>query len=118
MSILLCAAVFLGGCQDHRTLVDDAAVTNNVKAKLAAAFGPIEARQVQQFDRGADAQTVTHISVTSTGGVVTLTGEVGSKRAKARAEQIARSVPRVVRVNNSLSLAPGYSDDAVGDSSQ
>jgi osmotically-inducible protein OsmY len=114
LTIAMCAAAVLGGCQSHRAPVDDAAIAKGVKAKLSAVFGPIEDRQVRQFDRGADQQTITYISVTSVDGVVTLTGEVGGKRTKARAGDIARSVAHVVRVNNNLSLAPGYSDDALG----
>jgi osmotically-inducible protein OsmY len=113
-AIAICAAALFSGCLSHRAPIDDAAITIGVKARLAKEFGPIEARQVRQFDRGADAQTITYISVSSVNGVVTLTGEVGSKRVKAKAGEIARSVARVVRVNNNLSLAPGYSDDAVG----
>jgi hypothetical protein len=109
----LCALALFSGCQ--RAAIDDAAITKNVRAGLAAAFGPIEDRQVRQFDRGANQQTITYISVSSMQGVVTLTGEVGSTRAKAKAAEIARKVPQVVRVNNNLSLAPGYSDDAVND---
>ncbi|MGO4881437.1 MAG: BON domain-containing protein [Bryobacteraceae bacterium] len=112
--VAICAVALLGGCQSRKP-VDDASITKNVKAKLSAAFGRIEDRQVQQFDRGADQQTVTYIAVSSANGVVTLTGEVNGKRAKARAGDIARSVKGVARVNNNLSLAPGYSDDAVGD---
>lgn len=107
------AIVLFGGCQ-NRQPIDDAAVTKTVKAKLGAAFGPIEDRQVRQFDRGADQQTITYIAVSSKNGVVTLTGEVNGKRAKAKAGEIARSVAQVVRVDNNLALAPGYSDDAVG----
>jgi hypothetical protein len=117
-SIAICAVALFGGCQSSRIPekpIDDAAITKGVKAKLAAVFGPIEDRQVSQLDRGADQQTITFISVSSVNGVVTLTGEVGSKRAKDKAGEIARSVAQVVRVNNNISLAPGYSDDAVGD---
>jgi len=89
-----------------------------VRDKLTAAFGRIEDRQIRQFDRGANGQTITYIAVSSTQGVVTLTGEVGGKKAKAKAGEIARSVRQVVRVNNNISLAPGYSDDAVGDTPQ
>jgi hypothetical protein len=118
LSIAICTVTLFIGCQSSRSpekLIDDAAITKSVKAKLAAVFGPIEARQVRQLDRGADLQTITYISVNSVNGVVTLTGEVGGKRAKAKAGEIARSVEQVVSVNNNLSVAPGYSDDAVGD---
>ena len=72
----------------------------SVKAKLATVFGPIDARQVRQLDRGADLETVSYISVNSVNGVVTLTGEVRGKRAKAKAGDIARSVEQVVSVNS------------------
>jgi osmotically-inducible protein OsmY len=111
---VVCALVLFGACQ-NRQPPDDAAIAKTVKARLAAAFGPIEARQVRQFDRGADGQTITYISVNSINGVVTLTGEVGGKRAKAKAGEIARGVRQVVHVNNNLALAPGYSDDSLGD---
>ena len=113
-SFAICAAALLSGCHSSRT-IDDAAIVAGVKAKLSAVFGPIEARQVRQFERGADQQTVSNISVSSVNGLVTLTGEVGSKRNKERAGEIARSVDQVVGVNNNLAVAPGYSDDAVGD---
>jgi BON domain len=112
--IAICALALSSGCQSRQP-PDDAAITKGVKAKLGAVFGPIEDRQVRQFDRGADQQTITYIAVTSLNGVVTLTGEVGSKKAKARAGEIARGVPQVVRVDNNLALAPGYSDDSVND---
>lgn len=114
-SIAICVLALFSGCQSSRIPIDDAAITKGVKAKLAAAFGPIADGQVRQFDRGANEQTITYISVSSVNGVVTLTGEVGSKKAKAKAGEIARGVRQVVRVNNNLSLAPGYSDDAVND---
>jgi hypothetical protein len=115
--IAICAVALFGGCRSSRIpekAIDDAAITKRVKAKLAPDFAPIEDRQVRQLERGADQQTVTYISVSSVNGVVTLTGEVRGKRAKAKAGEIARGVEQVVSVNNNLSIAPGYSDDAVG----
>ncbi len=93
---------------------DDAAIQSAVKAKLHEAFGPIEHRQAAQMERGADQEVVSYIDVASTNGQVVLSGEVRSNRAKAKAEQIAKSVPHVVAVLNQLGVAPGYSDDAVG----
>jgi osmotically-inducible protein OsmY len=109
--------VFFSGCASSvsEKPIDDAAITKSVRAKLAATFGPIEDRQVTQFDRGADKQTVTYISVSSVQGVVTLTGEVRGKKAKAKAGEIAKGVDHVVSVINNLALSPGYSDDAAPD---
>jgi len=114
-AIAVCAVALLIGCS--QAPVDDAAITNGVKAKLAAEFGRLEDAQVSQLDRGADKQTITYISVNSVNGVVTLTGEVRGRKAKDKAAQLARSVEHVASVNNNLSIAPGYSDDAVGDKS-
>jgi len=109
------AVALCGGCRNSPKSVDDAALTKAVKARLDAVFGPPEARQVRQLDRGADQETISYISVNSVDGVVTLTGEVRSKRAKTKADELARSVDHVVSVQNNLSIAPGYGDDAVGD---
>ena len=118
LSSAICAFALFSGCRSSRISekpIDDAVITQGVNAKLAELFGPIEARQVRQSERGADKQTVSDISVSSVNGVVTLTGEVAGKRAKTKAGEIARRVDHVVRVNNNLAVAPGYSDDAVGD---
>ena len=114
-AIAICAVALLIGCT--RAPVDDAAITKAVKAKLAAEFGRLEDSQVTQLDRGADKETVTYISVNSVNGVVTLTGEVRGRKAKDKAAELARSVEHVASVTNNLSIAPGYSDDAVGDKS-
>ena len=109
------AAAFLGcGIGQRSAAVDDSAISAAVKAKLATVFRPIEAREEKQYDRGADKETISYLLVKSQNGVVTLTGEVTSNRAKTRAGEIAKSVPKVVRVENQLAVAPGYSDDAAG----
>jgi hypothetical protein len=112
-TILLLTAALCNGCRTTPP-VDDAAIKTAVRAKLAEQFRLIEARQEHQEVRGADKETISDIIVDSVNGVVTLTGEVRSNRAKAQAGKIARSVKQVVSVNNNLAVAPGYSDDAVG----
>ena len=114
-TILTLAGLILSGCQNQSVgPVDDTAITKDVKAKLAAEFGAIERREARQMERGADQQVVNYIDVSSSNGMVTLSGEVRGNRAKKKAEQIAKSVPHVAGVNNQLGVAPGYSDDAVG----
>lgn len=114
-TIPILMAVLLGGCQNQSaTAVDDPAIVQDVKARLTAEFGNIERREARQMERGATQQVVNFIDVTSSGGNVALTGEVRSNRAKAKAEQVAKSVPHVRGVANQLAVAPGYSDDAVG----
>lgn len=113
--IVSLSGALCNGCRTSGQPVDDAAITTAVKAKLDAQFGPGEARQERQEERGAKLQTISEISVQSVNGVVTLTGEVRSDRAKAKAGEIARNVKQVVSVNNNLAVAPKYSDDAVGE---
>jgi osmotically-inducible protein OsmY len=114
-TILTLAGLILSGCQNQSVgPVDDTAITKDVKARLAAEFGAIERREARQMERGADQQVVNYIDVSSSNGMVTLSGEVRGNRAKTKAEQIAKSVPHVSGVVNQLGVAPGYSDDAVG----
>jgi osmotically-inducible protein OsmY len=112
--ILILVASLVSGCASHPAVVDDAAITTTIKAKLAAEFGPIERRQERQFERGADQQMISFIEVQSSQGTVVLTGEVRSPKAKSRAAEIAKSVPQVVSVDNRLAVSPQYGDDAVG----
>ena len=71
--------------------VDDLQITGQVKSHLAAEVG---------------ASTLTNISVNSTNGVVTLSGQVDSEATKSKVESVAKSVPKVVRVVDSLQVAP------------
>ena len=49
------------------------------------------------------------IDATSYSGVVALFGEVSDEDVKSRAEQVARAVPGVVRVNNLILVAKSAS---------
>jgi hypothetical protein len=111
---IVCLAVIIAGALGCRTrqAPNDQAITAAVRAKLHAEFAPLEDNQVAQLERGADSQTVSYINVSSVNGVVTLTGEVPSQRAKNRAGEIARSVKDVVAVHDNLAIGPRYSDDA------
>jgi osmotically-inducible protein OsmY len=73
--------------------VKDLEITAAAKSKLASGLG---------------LSSVPNISVNSTNGVVTLSGQVDTAAAKAKAETIVKSVPNVVRVVNNLQVAaPG-----------
>ena len=112
--------IFLAACQTKTAEapppVGDASITAAVRAKLRAQFGPLERQQERQFERGATDETITFIDVAVSNGAVTLTGEVGGKKAKAKAEELAKQVPGVTAVANQLAVAPRYSDDAGPDS--
>jgi osmotically-inducible protein OsmY len=116
-TILIAAGAFATACSNQNAApVDDATITNEVKAKLHAQFGPMEHREARQLERGAGQEVPAYIDVSSSNGMVTLTGEVHGNKAKANAEEIAKSVPHVTGVVNQLGVAPGYSDDSMGTS--
>jgi osmotically-inducible protein OsmY len=87
---LLCA--LLPACRTNESpemQVNDLEIVANVKSKLAA---------------DVSAGTLTNVSVDSTNGVVTLAGQVDSAGAKAKAETIAKAVPKVTRVIDNLQV--------------
>lgn len=90
--LLLPLLALLVGCRTNESpegQVNDLEITTQVKSKLAADVG---------------LSSVTNVSVNSTNGVVTLSGQVDSEAAKAKAETLAGAVPKVVRVVNNLQV--------------
>lgn len=90
--VLFCTLVL--GCRTNESpegQVDDLQITAQVKSKLASDVG---------------ISSVTNISVNSTNGVVTLSGQVNSPDVKAKAETVAKNVPKVVRVVDTLQVSP------------
>ncbi|HEX3746988.1 MAG TPA: BON domain-containing protein [Bryobacteraceae bacterium] len=93
--LILCSAAALLSisCRTNESpekQVDDVEITAQVKSKLASDVG---------------LSSVTNISVNSTNGVVTLSGQVDTAARKAKAEAAAKSVPKVVRVIDNLQVA-------------
>ncbi len=68
--------------------VDDATITTEVKAKLAA----------------ERASNLTRVSVSTANGMVSLSGVVPTPTDRARAEEIARGVKGVTGVTNALQV--------------
>jgi len=93
VAALVVLASFVAGCVKTTTSagrqVDDAAIKTAVKAKLAA---------------DVRLSTLTNVEVNSTNGVVTLAGEVHNADERRAAENVARSVDGVVKVNNNLQV--------------
>jgi len=90
---LIFACALMVGCRTNETpraQVDDLQIAAQIKSKLASDVG---------------LSSVTDISVNSTNGIVTLAGQVDSPAKKARAEQAATTVPKVVRVIDNLQVA-------------
>jgi len=86
--------LLLPACRTNETpeaQANDVEIMANVKSKLAKDIG---------------LATVPDISVNSTNGVVTLSGAVDSAATRAKAEEIARAVPHVIRVVNNIQVAP------------
>jgi hyperosmotically inducible protein len=92
LTLLVCALLI--GCRTNESpelQVNDLEITASVKSKLATEVG---------------VSTVPNISVNSTNGVVTLSGQVDTADTKAKAEAVAKSVPKVRRVVDNLQVAP------------
>ena len=91
--VVLLFALLLG-CRTNESpegQVDDLQIMAQVKTKLASDVG---------------VSSVTNISVNSTNGVVTLSGQGNSPDVKTKAETVAKSVPKVVRVVDTLQVTP------------
>jgi hypothetical protein len=89
---VLCA--FLFGCRTNespKAQVDDLQIAAKMKSKMLTDIG---------------VSSVTDISINSTNGVVTLSGQVDSAAVRDKAEAIAKAVPNVVRVVNNIQVAP------------
>lgn len=83
---------FFAGCRTNESpeaQVNDLQIATQVKSKLASDVG---------------LSTVTNISVNSTNGIVTLSGQVDSVETKSHAETVAAGVPKVARVVNNLQV--------------
>ena len=92
--IVVLAAGLLLGCRTNETpqaQVDDLQITAQAKAKLASDVG---------------LSSVTNIAINSTNGVVTMSGQVDSADTRAKAEAIVKSIPKVVRVVDSVQVVP------------
>ena len=90
--VLSCAVIF--GCRTNESpeaQINDLEITTQLKSKLASDVG---------------VSSVTNISVNSTNGVVTLSGQVDSAETRSKAEATAKAVPKVVRVVDNLQIAP------------
>ena len=90
--VVLAAAAFVISCtttQSPNRQVDDARITAQVKSKLVSDVRP---------------SSLTNISVTTTNGVVTLSGEVESEAVKHDAIAVAQGVPGVGKVNDDLQV--------------
>jgi hyperosmotically inducible periplasmic protein len=90
--IVASALAVLIGCRTNESpeaQVNDAEITAQVKSKLASDVG---------------LTTVTNISVNSTNGVVTLSGQVDSAGEKSKAEADAQGVAKVARVVDNLQV--------------
>jgi hyperosmotically inducible protein len=95
LTALLLLAAITSACRTNESpegQINDAEIATSIKAKLASDLG---------------VSSITNISVNSTQGVVTLAGTVHSAEEKSRAVAIARSIPKVVKVNDNLQVTAG-----------
>lgn len=88
MSLMIGSFPGIGLAASAGQTIDDATITASVQKKLT----------------DDKLSTFTRISVDTDRSVVTLKGTVGSKEEKMRAEDLARQVAGVTKVNNNLSI--------------
>lgn len=94
IAIVVLACGLVVACRTNESpegQVNDLEITAQVKSKLASDAG---------------LSSVTNISVNSTNGVITLSGQVDSPDIRAKAESVAKSVPKVTGVVNTIQIAP------------
>lgn len=84
--------LFAEGCnttQPPNRQLSDVQITTRVKAKLASDIG---------------GSSLTNVDVTTTNGVVTLSGQVQNADIKQKADTVTISVPGVTAVNNNIQV--------------
>ncbi|MGH9496174.1 MAG: BON domain-containing protein [Candidatus Sulfotelmatobacter sp.] len=89
---LVSIAIFADGCnttQPPNRQLSDVQITTRVKAKLASDVG---------------GSSLTNVDVSTTNGIVTLSGQVQSADKKQKAQTVTASLPGVVRVNNNIQV--------------
>lgn len=94
LALAICGCLAGPACRTNESpeaQVNDLQIATELKAKLASDIGP---------------SSVTNISVNATNGVVTLSGQVDTADVKAKALAIAKAIPKVVRVVDSLQVTP------------
>jgi hyperosmotically inducible protein len=92
VGLLLGIVILFSACRTNESpeqQVNDLEITTQVKSKLASDLG---------------LSTVPNISVNSTNGVVTLSGQVDGAATKAKAEAIAKALPKVRQVINNIQV--------------
>ena len=94
-SLACLVATALGGCRTADPYAD-ARIESEIKARLVA-------------EKSAN---LTRLGVLCQGGTVYLSGAVASEAQRGRAEAIARDVPGVRRVVNSVAVRSGAASDA------
>ena len=65
----------------------------------------IELRWIHEYHKDEELKKQSHISATSYNGILLLTGEAPTEALRARAEAIARRLPKVRRVHNEIRIA-------------
>jgi hyperosmotically inducible protein len=92
--VLFLSLTLLLACRPNESSegqVNDLEITAQVKSTLAS---------------DASLSSVTNISVNSTNGVVTLSGQVDSAEVRAKVEADAKSVPKIAGVVNTIQITP------------
>ena len=105
--ILSLITVLLNACAPA-VIVGGSAVTAAHDRRTLGSFVEdqnIELKVYDAISKDHELETNSNISVTSYNGIVLLSGQTPNEAMRARAEQIARSVPKINKIHNELTIA-------------
>ncbi len=95
-----CAEAVVGGAVAGAAVVHDRRTPGTVIDDQL-----VELRWIHEYHKDETLKKQSHISATSYNGVLLLTGEAPTEDLRARAEAIARGLPKVRRVHNEIRIA-------------
>jgi osmotically-inducible protein OsmY len=104
--IFLLVSSILGGCAP--AVIVGGSVTAAHDRRTLGSFVEDQNIELKAYDaiaKDQDLQKQSHISVTSYNGIVLLSGQTPSAELRAKAEERARSVEKVKKVHNELTIA-------------
>lgn len=110
-TILLSIFIYLQGCSTTATLATTgggAALTSTDQRSVGSIIDDnwsIEHAAGYVINEDPELADKTHINITSYNGIVLITGEAPTKKLKADVEKVIKSMPKVRRIHNMVTVA-------------
>ncbi|MFW1677554.1 BON domain-containing protein [Pontibacter sp. JAM-7] len=106
--ITLSTTIALSGCSDLISATREQPIAQERTARTVGAYVDdeiIETLSLVNLKKGSAELVASNISVTSYNGIVLLTGQAPSDRARQEAEQVVSNVKKVRRINNEIKIS-------------